>query len=113
MHRCLFHRHSIVRLEGDRHHAGQLLALVHPEIPAQTLLSSQLLQADLLELISKARSTNRKTRYWGVFVYLIFCSFFIVRVTQTICTCFVSVDAALKAAGRSRAVLDGRVSNIM
>lgn len=50
--RCLFHHHPVVRLEGDRHHAGQLLAPVHSEIPAQTLLSSQLLQADLLELIS-------------------------------------------------------------
>lgn len=46
--RYLFHHHRIVPVESDCHHAGELSAPVHPQVPAQTLLSTQLLQADLL-----------------------------------------------------------------
>lgn len=73
-HRCLLHHHSIVRLEGDRHHAGQLPAPVHPEIPAQTLLTSQLLQADHLELISK--NYEQKETLLGCVCLFRFLSFF-------------------------------------
>lgn len=100
-HRCLFHHHPVVRLEGNSHHAGQLLAPVHPEIPAQTLLTSQLLQADLLELRQSSKSYEQKDVLLGCF-YL----FFVVWVTQAICTVFVSLDTALKAARMSRTILD-------
>lgn len=46
--RHLLHHHRVVPVEGDRHHAGQLPAALHPQVPAQTLLSTQLLQADVL-----------------------------------------------------------------
>lgn len=46
--RHLLHHHRVVPVEGDRHHPGQLPAALHPEVPAQTLLSTQLLQADHL-----------------------------------------------------------------
>lgn len=54
---CLFvlhgrrslHHHSIVPVEGARHHAGELSASLHPQVPAQTLLPAQLLQADHLK----------------------------------------------------------------
>lgn len=36
-------------MEGDRHHAGQLPASVHPQVPAQAFLPTQLLQVDLLK----------------------------------------------------------------
>ena len=36
-------------MEGDRHHAGELSAPLHPQVPTQTLLPAQLLQADLLK----------------------------------------------------------------
>uniref|UniRef100_A0A3B5QRL4 Phospholipid-transporting ATPase n=1 Tax=Xiphophorus maculatus TaxID=8083 RepID=A0A3B5QRL4_XIPMA len=49
IHRCVLHHHGVVPVEGDRHHAGQLSASVHPQVPAQTLLSTQLLQVDLLK----------------------------------------------------------------
>lgn len=111
-HRCVFHHHAVVRLEGDRHHAGQLLATVHPEIPAQTLLASQLLQADLLELISKKYFMNRKTRYWGVFIYLYFFYFCCCCVGDSSDLHRLCLDAALKAARMSRTILDGCVSNI-
>lgn len=71
-HRCLFHRHAVVRLEGDRHHAGQLLAPVHPEIPAQTLLTSQLLQADHLKLINKTSELRHVTGLCFIFFFLLF-----------------------------------------
>lgn len=46
--RPTFRHDRIVPVEGDRHHAGQLSSAVHPQVPAQALLSAQLLQADLL-----------------------------------------------------------------
>lgn len=47
--RHLLHRHGVVPVEGDRHHADQLPASLHPQVPAQALLPAQLLQVDLLE----------------------------------------------------------------
>lgn len=47
--RCVFHRHAVVPVEGDRHHAGQLPAALHPEVPAPSILPTQLLQAHLIE----------------------------------------------------------------
>lgn len=47
-HRCVFHRHPVFCVEGDSHHFGQLPAALHPQIPATTLLASELLQTDLL-----------------------------------------------------------------
>jgi len=47
--RRILHHHRIVPVEGDRHHAGELSAPLHPQVPPQTLLPAQLLQADLLK----------------------------------------------------------------
>lgn len=46
--RRVLHHHGVVLMEGDRHHAGELPAPLHPQVPAQTFLPAQLLQADLL-----------------------------------------------------------------
>jgi len=48
--RCVLHHDSVIPVEGDRHYAGELSAPLHPQVPAKTLLSAQLLQTDLLEL---------------------------------------------------------------
>lgn len=47
--RRLLHHHGIVLVEGDCHHAGELPAPLHPQVPAQTFLPAKLLQADLLK----------------------------------------------------------------
>lgn len=46
--RRVFYRHGVVPVEGDHHHAGELPASLHPQVPAQTLLPAQLLQAHLV-----------------------------------------------------------------
>lgn len=46
--RRVFYYHGVVPVEGDRHHAGELPASLHPQVPAQTLLAAQLLQAHLV-----------------------------------------------------------------
>lgn len=47
--RRLLHHHGVVPVEGDGHHAGELSAPLHPQVPAKTLQPAQLLQADLLK----------------------------------------------------------------
>lgn len=47
--RRVFYHHGVVPVEGDRHHAGELSASLHPQVPAQTLLAAQLLQAHLVD----------------------------------------------------------------
>lgn len=47
--RRVFYHHGVVPVEGDRHHAGELPASLHPQVPAQTLLATQLLQAHLVK----------------------------------------------------------------
>lgn len=59
--RRVLHHHSVVPVEGDRHHAGQLSAPLHPEVPTQTLLPAQLLQADHL----KTESSLQPHFLWG------------------------------------------------
>lgn len=44
--RCVLHHHAVVPVEGDGHHAGELSASLHPQVPEETLLTAQLLQAD-------------------------------------------------------------------
>lgn len=46
--RRVLHHHSVFLVEGDRHHAGELPAPLHPQVPPQTLLPTQLLQADVI-----------------------------------------------------------------
>lgn len=59
--RRVLHHHSVVPVEGDRHHAGELSAPLHPQVPPQTLLPAQLLQADLLKTLASFAfgKTNR------------------------------------------------------
>ena len=47
--RCILHHHSVFPLEGDCNHTGELSAPLHPQVPTQTLLSTQLLQVDLIK----------------------------------------------------------------
>lgn len=46
--RRLLHRHPVVPLEGVCHHSGQLPAPLRPQVPAETVLPAQLLEAHLI-----------------------------------------------------------------
>lgn len=54
-HRCalsarrrVLHRHAVLPVESVRHHPGQLSAPLRPQVPATTVLASQLLEAHVL-----------------------------------------------------------------
>lgn len=47
--RHLLHRHGVIPVESDRHHPDQLPASLHPQVPAQAFLTTELLQVDLLK----------------------------------------------------------------
>lgn len=46
--RCLLHCHPVIPLEGVRHHLGQLSPPLCPQVPAETVLPTQLLEAHFL-----------------------------------------------------------------
>lgn len=46
--RCLLHCYPVVPLEGVRHHPGQLSPPLRPQVPAETVLPPQLLQAHFI-----------------------------------------------------------------
>lgn len=48
--RCLLHCHPVIPLEGVRHHLGQLSPPLCPQVPAETVLPTQLLEAHFLKL---------------------------------------------------------------
>lgn len=46
--RCLLHRYPVIPVEGVRHHLGQLSPPLRPQVPAETVLPPQLLEAHFL-----------------------------------------------------------------
>lgn len=46
--RCLLHCHPVILVEGVRHHLGQLSPSLRPQVPAETVLPPQLLEAHFL-----------------------------------------------------------------
>lgn len=46
--RCLLHRHPVVPVEGVCHHPGQLPPALCPQVPAEAILPSQLLEAHIV-----------------------------------------------------------------
>lgn len=46
--RCVLHRHFVVLVEGLCYHPGQLSAPVRSQVPAETVLPAQLLEAHVV-----------------------------------------------------------------
>lgn len=60
--RCLLHCHPVIPLEGVCHHLGQLPPPLRPQVPAQAVLSPQLLEAHLLSCKTAGASGLRSPR---------------------------------------------------
>lgn len=74
--RCILHHHGIIPVEGDCHHAGELSASLHPQVPAQALLPTQLLQTDLLKELEEPPALLAVGKHYNVPVLI-----------QQSCTC--------------------------
>jgi len=62
--RRVLHRHLVVPVEGVCHHAGQLPAPLRPQVPATTVLPSQLLEAHVLgRVLGRGPGLSRRAEF--------------------------------------------------